>query len=503
MTESGELKSPGGRIVCWAESAGNSDSPTATMPVAGRTDRSPISFGSRMAYGSASFVDTWPVWVPMVMATPVLTIQYGIQPWIVSLLFMLFRFWDAMADPIMGWISDNTHSRWGRRRPYIFVGALLVGVTFPLMWFFPRDASQQMIILWVGGSGLLLYSSLTLWAMPYHSLFLELTPDYHERTRINSYRFYCGVFFGLVIGWCWWFAKLPCFIHPVTGEPDTLGGTRFLAVVLGLIMAVFGVLPALFVKERFGSSDLHQSRQRSRLRDDVQNTLSNRNFLILIAVTVLFISSSAFLNSFGQFMSTFYVLSGDEPRAATFNGYWQTLSTGGVLLGLFCACMAAPRLGKRKTMALAIGAQLFGNLLTYLALWPGKPSLMLINAFFIGFGMQATWMLVGSMMADVVDEDELTTGRRREGSFSSVYSWAVKMSFTLGFGLSGPLLELTGFDVALGANQPEVFSRMKLVMTFLPVTVLAVALIVLRSYGVTEKTASATRQALEAKRGTI
>ncbi len=460
-----------------------------------------LSFPRKLAYGSASFVDSWPVWVPMVMAAPVLTIQFGISPWIVSMLFMLFRFWDAITDPVMGWISDNTHSRWGRRRPYIFVGAILIAVTFPLMWFFPRDSSQTVIIAWMAGSGFLLYTALTIWAMPYQSLFMELTPDYHERTRINSYRFYAGIFFGIVISWCWWFTKLEMFNDPVTGEPDTLAGMRFLSVILGGIILVFGVLPALFVRERF--AQITKREKKTSLKRDLKLTLSNRNFLVMVAVTVFFIASSALMNSFGQFTSTYYVMEGDESLAATFNGYWQTISTVGVFFGITCANLISPRWGKSRTMVAALLFQVVGNAMTFFILWPGRPYLTLLNPFVIGFGMQTTWLLVGSMVADIADEDELLTGERREGSFSSVYSWAVKLSFTIGFGLSGPLLELTGFDVEKGIEQMEVFFRMKLVMTLLPVAMLLAAVWALRRYTITEDTAAATREALEARRGAV
>ena len=194
-------------------------------------------------------------------------------------------------------------------------------------------------------------------------------------------------------------------------------------------------------------------------------------------------------------------MAGDEALASKFNGYWQTISTIGVVGGIACATFISPRWGKRQTMAAALLMQVFGNLLTFAILWPGRPYLTLLNPFFIGFGMQATWMLVGSMVADIADEDELQTRNRREGSFSSVFAWAVKMSFTLGFGLSGPLLELTGFDVTRGVDQSTVFFRMKLVMTLLPVAMLLAAFWVLRGYTITEETATATRRQLESRRG--
>jgi glycoside/pentoside/hexuronide:cation symporter, GPH family len=477
-------------------------SPTAA-PNEGFKEAYKLSFPRKLAYGSASFVDSWAVWVPMSLAAPVLTIQYGIAPWIVSFLFMAFRFWDAITDPIMGWISDNTKSRWGRRRPYLFVGAIMVAISFPMMWFFPRDASQTFIIGWMLVTGLLLYSSLTVWAMPYHSMYMELTADYNERTRINTFRFVCGIIFGLVIGWCWYITKLDIFVDPITGEPDTLMGTRYLTVVLGFIILCFGVLPAIFVKERFADTKLVKEHKKTKLVEDVKTSLRNRNFILLIFVTVFFVASQSLVNSFGQFINTYYVMEGDEALASKFSGFYQTISTVGVLFGLAGANWLSTRIGKRQTMAIALGIQAFGSLLTFFTLWPGRPYLTLINPFFLGFGMQAAWLLVGSMVADVADEDELQTGNRREGSFSSVYSWAVKFSFTLGFGLSGPLLEMTGFDVALGVDQADAFFFMKLVMTVLPTLTLLLAIWILRRFTITEAVANETRTELEARRGVI
>ena len=460
-----------------------------------------LSVPRKLAFGCAGFVDNWPVWVPMVMAGPVLTIQFGIKPWVVSMLFMVFRFWDAITDPIMGWISDNTHSRWGRRRPYIFVGAILIALIFPLMWWFPRDAGETAIIIWMAVSGLLLYTAVTIWSMPYQSLFMELTPDYHERTRINSYRYYTSIFFSLAISWCWWFTKLDMFKDPVTGELDTLAGTRFLSIILSVMLLVFGMLPALFVKERF--AQITKKKKKTSLKRDLKLTLTDRNFLVMVAVTIFFIASTALINNFSQFIGTYYVLEGNESMAATFNGYMQTLSSVGLFFGVTCANLISPRWGKRKTMAVALLIQLVGYAMNFLVLWPGRPYLTLLNPVIIGFGMHTTWLLVGSMVADIADEDELKTGERREGSFSSVYSWAVKLSFTIGFGLSGPILEMIGFDVTKGVDQADVFFRMKLVMSVLPVAMLLAAWWVLRRYTITEETAAQTRATLEARRGVI
>lgn len=460
-----------------------------------------LPFWRKIAYSLAAPADIWAIWIPLGIASPILTIQFGIKPWIVSMLFMGFRLWDAITDPLMGWISDNTNTRWGRRRPYIFVGAILLGIFFPLLWMFPRDGTQAQIIAYLIPMGLCLYTSLTIWAMPYHSMFMELTPDYHERTNINSYRSLFQTTFGMLGGWVWAITQLEPF-H-LNGVADTLHGMRWFALGCGIVMILIGVLPALFVKERFSETKLVKDHKRNSLWRDLKLTLSNRDFLIMVVMTVLFAGGTSLTQSFNVFIGTYYVLDGDETASAIWTGYGSTTYYVSVYLAIVFFSTFSKGQGKIKALKVALLVQLIGGASNYFIFIPGMPALMLVNSFLMGFGAQGTWLLVGSMIADIGDEDELNTGDRREGSFSSIFSNVVKLSFTLGFGVSGVLLELTGFDVAASTNQMEVFMKMKLYMAIIPVVALIFGLWVLTKYSITEDKAARIREELEARRGKI
>ena len=473
----------------------------SSTPIASHKLNFVVPFWRKIAYSLAAPTDVWTIWIPIGIASPILTIQFGIKPWIVSMLFMGFRLWDAITDPIMGWISDNTNSRWGRRRPYIFTGAILIGIFFPLLWMFPRDGTHTEILLYMIPLGLCLYTSLTIWAMPYHSLFMEMTPDYHERTNINSYRSFFQTAFGLVSGWVWAITQLPVF-H-LSGVPDTLHGMRWFALIAGIVMILIGVLPAFFVKERFSETKLVKDHKKTNLWVDLKRTLTNRDFLIMIFMTILFAGGTSLTQSFNIFIGTYYVLDGDQTASAFWTGWGSTTYYCSVFLAIIFFNKLSRARGKIGALKVALSVQLIGGISNYFIFIPGMPEFMLINSFLMGFGGQGTWLLVGSMKADIGDEDEVITGERREGSFSSIFSNVVKLSFTLGFGISGVLLELTGFEVENVTNQVDVFMRMKLWMAVIPVVALIAGLWVLTKYSLTEERADEIRAELEERRGVI
>jgi len=172
-----------------------------------KEDRVPIS--KRIAYALGGPVDIISVWVLVSIAYPVFNMYLKMRPTEVAIIIMSLRLWDSVSDPVMGWISDNTRTRWGRRRPFILLGAILASLTYPLIWMFPETLSHGQIMLWVIGFGILFYTSFTIWAMPYQSLLMEMTPDYNERTRVAAVRGYMQALAGLFVGMCWLLILLP------------------------------------------------------------------------------------------------------------------------------------------------------------------------------------------------------------------------------------------------------------------------------------------------------
>ncbi len=135
---------------------------------------------------------------------------------------------------------------------------------------------------------------------------------------------------------------------------------------------------------------------------------------------------------------------------------------------------------------------------------PALPYLMLVNTMFIGAGYAGLWLMIPSMNADVVDADELRTGERREGSFAAIFSWVLKLSFCVGFMISGPLLEWTGFDAGAGSSQPgQVLLNLRIGYVAIPVVTLTLALLLLKHFPITRERAASIRAELEARRGAV
>ena len=338
--------------------------------------------------------------------------------------------------------------------------------------------------------------------MPYQSLLMEMTPDYNERTRVTEMRGYFQTLAGLLNGWMWWISLLPVFFLP-TGEESALNGMRYLSLGISAIILLLGVIPAIFVKERYYEK-VRQHQQKVSLIKSFRETLSNGPFLILCGFIVCFLLGTAIYDSYGRYVGTYYVLGADWSVAAIFAGYGTFVYTAFSLLFIPAFRWLSEQIGKPKCLAISTALVLFSASTTWWTFTPDYPYLMLLNTVFIGAGYAGLWLMVSSMQADVVDFDELKTGERREGSFAAIFSWILKFAFCIGFLLSGPLLELTGFDSALEAAQPEsVLRNMRIGYIVIPVVALVLALILLKMFPITPTKAAEIRAQLEARRGQV
>lgn len=463
-----------------------------------------VPFGKKLAYALGGPVDILSVWVLVSIAYPFFNMELGMRPLYVAIILMSLRLWDAVTDPIMGCISDNTRTRWGRRRPYILVGAILAGLAYPAIWWFPSHFNQTQVMLWVIGFGCLFYTCFTVWGMPYQSLLMEMTPDYNERTRVAEIRGYFQTLTGFVNGWVWWITLRPIFANPVTGQASTVNGMRYVSLVIGAVIIVLGVIPALFVKERYYESNLTRNQKRINIFTSLRETLSNRTFTMLCLFTLCFLLGTAIFDSYGRYVGTYYVLGGDWARSSSFAGYGTVIYTVFSLSFIPIFRRLSERWGKLRCLQLSVLMVLFSATLTWWTFNPAYPYLMLLNTVFIGAGYAGLWLMIPSMQVDVVDDDELKTGERREGSFASIFSWVLKLSFCIGFLISGPLLEWTGFDSTLTGPQPDtVLHNMRVGYIAIPVTSLVIAFLLLRFYPLTRERMGEIRGQLEARRGKV
>ena len=166
--------------------------------------------------------------------------------------------------------------------------------------------------------------------------------------------------------------------------------------------------------------------------------------------------------------------------------------------------LVATRVGKRHTLVLALVLALVGNLIKWWCYTPVHPWMFLIPPLVVAFGFSALWTLTASMLADVCDLHELQTGNRNEGALNAMYAWLLKVGTTIAFALSGVLLNLTGFDQALGANQsPDTILSMRLIDIAVPAVAVLAAIVLAWIYPISEDRAYQIREELEKRRGKL
>ena len=212
-------------------------SPTGTPPA----DRIPAL--QKFAYGVGSLVNNL-LGAAIGMMAIVLNLGLGMDPVVVGTLMALPRLVDALTDPVMGYISDHSKLRWGRRRPYIFFGAIASGLVFALLWQLPAGYGKDFYFWYFLIGANLFYLAYTVYATPWVALGYEMTPDYNERTRLMGVSNFMGQFAWVAVPWFYAFMENDRFF------PDSVTGARWLAVYVGVFVAVFGLVPALLCRER-------------------------------------------------------------------------------------------------------------------------------------------------------------------------------------------------------------------------------------------------------------
>lgn len=381
------------------------------------------------------------------LAMPVLNLGFGVSAVLIGYAMAIPRFLDAFLDPLMGNISDNTRSRWGRRRPYILAGSLGCGLLFPLL-FCPPFTSQNGIFLWFLGISILYYITYSVFIVPYNALGYELTQDYHERTQVQGWRMTCALVIGFSIPWLYKFT-----LHPAFGGDERIG-VRYVGAGLGLFIILAGAIPALFTHENVAV----QKQEKIELLKSIAFTFQNRSFLLLTASGMLIKAGLFMAGPLGLYLNLYYVCAGDKSMAATMMGLAGLLTTLGCLGGVWLSTKTSLLLGKRHAASLNM---VFCGL-AFLSSWwlftPVHPYWQLIFAFAIGLGLQGCWLLLSSMVADVCDEDELKTGLRREGMFGAVSSFAEKCALAAGNLIGGYLLVFSGAQEGLAQSSETIFN---------------------------------------------
>lgn len=465
-------------------------------------DRIPLR--QKLAFSVGGSVDFFATGLMIgVMWMPYFNIGLGLSPAKLGMILMIFQAWNAVLDPIMGNLSDNARTLWGRRRPFLVVGAVLTGLISPWLWRPPQAWGETGMVVYLIVVGLVFYAGFSCWAMPYYGLQLELTPDYDERTRLTAWMTFFSKITGLLGGWAMALFSSPLFADPATGKPDIVHGMKTCSWAIGLLIIVFGLLPAVFVRERYYESEVVRQ-SKDPLWKSLRESASCRPLWLLIGLSFFLVVGSYSVSSLGQYVNIYYVCRGDIAAASVIGGWKATVL---VVTGIACIPLymwLGERFDKKQVVSFMMGATIFGHLLNYFLMTPSMPYLQIIPGIFESCAIAAVWLFVPSMKADVADYDEGHTERRREGSLNAFFSWFIKAALACSMGVGGLVLSISGFDIRRASDQPpEVLHLMLLLYVALPVVFWTCGLAFVWFYPLDRERMQQIRSELEARRGAL
>jgi len=443
-----------------------------------------VNLTQKLAYAVPAF-SLAVVGIPIYVYIPKFyTDVVGINITVLGYLLFSVRIFDAVTDPAIGYISDRTQTRFGRRRPYIAVGSILIAVAMFLL-FSPPAASASFETVWFAISIYLLFLFWTAVTVPFESLGPEITFDYHERTSLFGMRD------GFLIAGTLAAASSPAAVEWLFNLTSDAQGQRakffWIAVIYAPLLIGTCWWCALAIRERQPAVEL----QRTGIWRGLRQVAHNRPFVILlIAYTV-----SAIGNNLPATLILFYVeYVLKSPLADVFLMLYFV--TGIIFLPAWI--LVSRRTGK-KAAWLASMVINTGAFVGVFFLGPGDAAIYGVLVFLSGIGFGATLAIPSAIQADVIDYDEFLTGERREGEYIGLWSISKKFAAAVGIGAGLSILGMAGYTP--NAEQPAaVQTTLRVLYALVPSLCNIVAIIIAFAYPISGRLHADIRKAIEQRR---
>jgi GPH family glycoside/pentoside/hexuronide:cation symporter len=418
----------------------------------------------------------------------------GLDPALAGMVLLIGKVWDAINDPIIGILSDRTHSKLGRRLPWMLYGAIPLGISFFGQWLVP-STDKNVLFWYYVAIGILFNTFYTAVNLPYTALTPEITQDYNERTTLNGFRFSFSIggsilslFIAQII-----FAlfKNP---NPQANSCDT-GGTQY--IVLGAICAVITVVATYWcvwgIKGRAIAShrqmQMHsqpESSDRLSILEQLKIVFSNRPFLYVIGI---YFSSWLSLQITASIIP-YFVVNWMQMQENDF--ILVTIAVQGTALLMLSVWSAvSKRFGKKATYFMGGGLWIIAQAGLFF-LQPGQVTMLYVLAVMAGCGVSTAYLIPWSMIPDVTDLDELETGKRREGIFYAFMVLLQKFGLAAGLFMLGQGLAWSKFQEKVACQpapiQPEsALFAIRIAIGPLPTIALIIGLVLAYFYPITQE----------------
>jgi GPH family glycoside/pentoside/hexuronide:cation symporter len=407
----------------------------------------------------------------------------GVSPAVAAAAIFVGRTWDYVNDPLIGYISDRTRSRWGRRRPFLLFGALPFAAAFTVMWWRPPFQGDLALAVYYAAAYVLFDAAATFVYMPYFALTPELTPDYDERTSLTATRMFFSIAGSLVA------FTVPLMM--VDGfRPEHAGRVLLMGATFGLVSALPLWLVFWSTRER---PELMNQPQPS-LRQAVRAAMGNPPFLFGLGIYLFTWVSVSILESILLFFVKYVVqreAQSDLIMAIIFG-------TGIVALPLWQ--WTSRRLNKR--LAYVIGIAFWAAVQLVLASLTPATGLPVLLALCVlaGIGVSAAHVLPWSIIPDAIEWGELHTGERHEGMFYSLITLAQKIASSVAVPLALLVLDRTGYIPNSAAQPASAVNGIRLVAGPIPAALLCLGILFALVYPLGREGYSAIAAELEARR---
>ena len=470
----------------------------------------------KLAYGCGAFMDGGGVALMSCVMLKYMTTM-GIEMAVASTIMMVAKFWDAITDPLMGFISDNTRGRWGRRKPYMFVGGILLIIGIFLLFMPVREWGMSvadfvpyiiiMYLLWNT------FSTITM--VPYCSMASDISPSFKERNNANTVKL---VFNAVASGLAYVLPLL--FIEALTKKDGfmfmpNISATDFwlaISIIFGVLFGGGLIVCGLFVKERIKATAPKEKFEFKQFCKNYAEPYKNRSYRWHIVMYVAAFICLDMISALAVYYAT------DVWHGYTLFG--KDMSSLFIIAPLMVAAVLMFPLAryvmdkKSKQFAFRMGLPCYiiaGIMLAVMDPSWAPPILVPIVALLMGFGFGGAQMMPWIIFPDTVDVAQMATGERPTGTYSGMMTLARKIAGALGVGLIGWILDPIGY-IANDSDDPakyipqteEVLLAVRLIMGIAIVVFISIALYASFRYKITNKKLARVRYFIDArKEGTV
>lgn len=437
--------------------------------------REKLSLGMKLTYGAPSIAGAAMAIPVAIHVNPFYSDTVLVPLAWVALAAALARILDAMIDPFVGWLSDHTHTRWGRRRPWIALATPIAALVFIALFTPPTWLSQEGAAIWFGTCMMLFFIMNMLYGLPHAALGPELTLDYHERSTLFSVREGFALLGTLVA------AVVPGILIKQLGDERRAFAEMSLAY--GVLMVVLYWLLVLRVRER---PDF-VSRKSNPLVPGVRRSLRNRPFSVLFACYVVASIPGAIPGLLMPYFNR-YVLNPPPVDAGAAQSWLSIFLAAYFMSGLVCLPLwlaLAKRIGKLNAWLTSFVMGITGGIALFL-LGPGDNVACLVVIAWAGSSFGAGLFLPPAIQADVIDYDELHTGKRREAQYLALWGLVPKFIVIPSASLPLALLAWLGYQPNV-AQSPQVLLAIRAVFALTPAAFSIAAFFIAWRFPIDEK----------------